>query len=246
MSLSIVVSLLFLIGSGISSSEESSGWKTLFNGADLSGWEVQCLEEDRGKEFWKVSEGTLLCDSIRRPDHDYVWLVSEEEFEDFELRLEFQAYRESPGNSGVQVRSRYDQSPTAPRGGWLDGPQIDIHPPTPWRTGLIYDETREESRWISPSREDWRIEPSDGPDTWVFKYAGEADEWNDLRIVCEGTRILTELNGIVVTDFDGKGILDSEAHLRRNVGMKGHLALQLHDGDELKIRFRNIRIRLIH
>jgi hypothetical protein len=27
--------------------------------------------------------------------------------------------------------------------------------------------------------------------------------------------------------------------------MKGHLALQLHAGDELKIRFRNIRIRPI-
>ena len=108
-------------------------------------------------------------DSMGRPDHDYVWLVSEAEFEDFELRVEFQAYRESPGNSGVQIRSRYDQSLNAPRGGWLDGPQIDIHPPALWRTGLIYDQTREESRWISPSLHDWSIEPSDGPDTWQFK-----------------------------------------------------------------------------
>ena len=245
MNLSIVVSLFFLLYSSISSSEESTGWQSLFNGRDLHGWDVRCLEKDRNKEFWKVSNGTLLCDSLGQPDHNYVWLVSETEFGNFELRLEFQAYRESPGNSGIQIRSRYDQSSDAPRGGWLDGPQIDIHPPAPWRTGLIYDETREERRWISPSLQDWSIEPSDGPETWKFKYADEEDGWNDLRIVCKGTRIRTELNGIVMTDFDGKGILNNEAHLRRNVGMKGHLALQLHDGDELKIRFRNIRIRPI-
>jgi len=245
MNLSIVVNLFLLIGTSISSSAESPGWQSLFNGRDLRGWDVRCLEKDRNKEFWKVSNGTLLCNSMGRPDHDYVWLVSEAEFENFELRVEFEAYRESPGNSGVQIRSRYDQNSNAPRGGWLDGPQIDIHPPAPWRTGLIYDETREEGRWISPSLQDWNIEPSDGPDTWQFKYADEEDGWNDLRIVCEGTRIRTELNGIVMTDFDGEGILNNEAHLRHHVGMKGHLALQLHDGDELKIRFRNIRIRPI-
>jgi hypothetical protein len=245
MSLSVVVSLFLLISTSISSSADSPGWHSLFNGKDLSGWEVRCLEKDRHKEFWKASNGILLCDSMGRPDHDYVWLVSEEEFDDFELRLEFQAYRESPGNSGVQIRSRYDPSSSAPQGGWLDGPQIDIHPPAPWRIGLIYDETREERRWISPSLPDWNIEPSNGPDSWRFKYADEEDGWNDLRIVCEGSRIRTELNGIVMTDFDGTGILNNEAHLRHHVGMNGHIALQLHAGDELKIRFRNIRIRPI-
>jgi hypothetical protein len=39
----------------------------------------------------------------------------------------------SPGNTAVQFRSRYDASATAPNGGWLDGPQVDIHPPAPFR-----------------------------------------------------------------------------------------------------------------
>ncbi|MGW8180398.1 MAG: 3-keto-disaccharide hydrolase [bacterium] len=121
MNLSIVVNLFLLCGTTISSSAESPEWQSLFNARDLRGWEIRCLEEDRNKEFWKVSNGTLLCDSMGRPDHDYVWLVSEAEFENFELRVEFQAYRESPGNSGVQIRSRYDQRLTAPRGvGWTD------------------------------------------------------------------------------------------------------------------------------
>src|SRR5512137_2591493 len=32
-------------------------------------------------------------------------------------------------------------------------------------------------------------------------------------------------------------------HLRHNVGRSGHFALQLHSGDELKIRFKDIELR---
>jgi hypothetical protein len=159
--------------------EAVPGAVSLFNGKDLSGWHVQCRPADRARSFWKVEDGAIVCDSMGRNDHDYVWLMSDEEFADFELRLQFQAYRDSPGNSGVQFRSRFDPSVD---GGWLDGPQVDIHPPADmsWRTGLIYDETREEN---------------------------------------------------------------NAAHVRRGVGRVGHLALQLHSGDELRIRFRNIVLR---
>ena len=47
MNLSIVVSLSFLIGTSISSFTESPGWQSLFNGKDLRGWKVRCLEEDQ-------------------------------------------------------------------------------------------------------------------------------------------------------------------------------------------------------
>jgi hypothetical protein len=90
--------------------------------------------------------------------HNYVWLMTEREFTDFELRLKFQAFRDSPGNSGVQFRSRFDEMAN---GGCLDGPQVDINPPpeSSWRTGLIYDETRGEQRWVFPSLKDWCIGP---------------------------------------------------------------------------------------
>ncbi len=161
----------------------------------------------------------------------------------FELRLTFQAYRDAPGNSGIQIRSRYDAGPDAPRGGWLDGPQIDVHPPRPWRIGLIYDETREERRWISPSLKDWNIDESYAPKQWRFKYADEEDGWNTLQIIAQGTRIQTILNGLVMTDFEGAGVLDNEAHHAHDVGLTGHIALQLHDGDEIHIRFKDIQLR---
>lgn len=215
----------------------------LFNGEDLTGWSVKAVPADSGLAFWSVVDGAIEGNSMGRPEHDQVWLVHEAEFGDFELSLQFQAYRDSPGNSGVQVRSRYDTSADVPGGGYLDGPQVDVHPPTPWRTGMIYDETRGEQRWVSPSLPDWRMPDSLKPEEWRFEFADEGDGWNDLRIVCEETRIRTFLNGIQMRDFDGAGILDNEAHRARDVGIRGHVALQIHVNDELRIRYRRIVVR---
>ncbi len=214
----------------------------LFNGRDLTGWTVMAVPADQDQTWWSVVDGAIEANSMGRPDHDQVWLMHEAEFDDFELNLQFQAFHDSPGNSGVQVRSRYDAAPDAPRGGYLDGPQVDIHPPTPWRTGMIYDETRGVQRWVDPSLPDWRMPDSLKPAEWRFFFADEGAGWNDLKILCRGTRITSILNGIVMRDFEGAGILDSEAHQARKVGLTGHIALQLHVGDETRIRFRNIRV----
>lgn len=228
------------LGFGAESGE--AGWTPLFNGRDLTGWTVKCQPQDREKVYWKVDEGSILCDSMGRKDHNYVWLLSDREFGDFELRLKFQAYRDNPGNSGLQFRSRFDATA---EGGWLDGPQVDIHPPAPmsWRTGLIYDETREERRWICPDLKDSGMPAKYKPAQHVFKYADEGDGWNALTLVCRGTRVKTILNGVTVTDWDGRGVLDNAAHVKHNVGRAGHFALQLHTGDELRIRFKDIVIR---
>lgn len=237
--------VLILASSGCTSTPPGqSHWTPLFNGRDLSGWGVKCQPQDREKTFWTVENGAILCDSMGRKDHNYVWLLSEKEFGDFELRLKFQASQDSPGNSGLQFRSRFDDTAT---GGWLDGPQVDIHPPASmsWRTGLIYDETREERRWISPSLKNANMEPQFKPASYVFKYAEDGDGWNDLILICRGTHVKTILNGVVRTDWDGAGVLDNASHVRHNVGRVGHFALQLHAGDQLRIRFRDIRIKTL-
>ncbi len=218
-------------------------WQELFDGHSLAGWKVNCLPADANQEFWTVRDGAIECDSIGRKNHHYVWLMHESEWADFELELEFQAFRASPGNTGIQIRSRFDATPSAPNGGWLDGPQVDIHPPTPFRTGLIYDETRTEKRWIFPSLPNYKIDPRPTPDGFTFHYAEDANRWNRLRIVARGTSISTELNGVTIATFDGTGLLDNDAHRQLNVGLRGQIALQLHVKDELKVRYRALRIR---
>ena len=175
-----------------------------------------------------------------RPDHDYVWLVTDNEYSDFVLRLRFQAYRDSPGNSGVQIRSRYDD-----QAGWLDGPQVDIHPPGPWRTGMIWDETRGSGPLAVPAGAQRQVgEPVDGqpgPRRSTMRTRSPPGTLLEIRAV--GTAIDVVLNGIPVTSYDGATVLDDEVHRERAVGLRGHIALQIHTGDQLKIRFRDIAVR---
>ena len=46
-----------------------------------------------------------------------------------------------------------------------------------------------------------------------------------------------------VTDYDGKGVLDDEAHRSHNVGLQGHIALQIHPGGPTRLRFRDVVVR---
>lgn len=222
-------------------------WETLFNGENLDGWSVRCLEADRGKLYWSVEEGCIVCNSMGDRDHNYVWLMSDKEFSDFHLKLKFQLFRESSGNSGVQFRSRYDDSATANYGGWLNGPQADIHGPVPMRTGLIYDETEGVRRWIHPSLPDWKIALEQAPEsaleTRLFYFEDDPESWNNMEIICRGMSIQTLVNGNQVTDFNGEGILDDNAHQTWEVGEVGFVAFQLHMSDELKIKFKDILIR---
>lgn len=234
----LVIYLLLHSQYGISQGK----WVKLFNGKDMTGWSVQCRANDKDKTFWVVEDGTILCNSIGKKDHQHVWLVTDGEYADFKLKLKFQAYKDSPGNCGVQIRCRYDDLPG--NGGWMNGPQVDINPakPMPWRTGLIYDETYEERRWIYPDLKNWNMPAEYEPRRYKIRYAEDNNEWNDLVIICKGMHIKTIVNGIVVSDWDGTGVLDNAFHQKHNVGKSGHIGLQLHDADQLKIRFKDIRI----
>ena len=68
---------------------------SLFNGKDLSGWEIY------GTEKWYVEDGLLICES--GPDAEYGYLGTEKTYKDFELTLEFK--QQADGNSGVFFRS---------------------------------------------------------------------------------------------------------------------------------------------
>lgn len=233
---------LLLLAVGFFSSCASSKWVSLFNGKDLAGWHIECRQQDREKAYWMVDSGTILCNSLGDKKHHYVWLVSDKKYDDFILTFRFQAYRESKGNSGVQFRSCYDP---ALKGGWLNGPQADIHPKEPmtWRTGMIYDETFEVQRWLAPARQNWSMTKDYEPKEHVFKFSDEGNGWNEMVLICRGNQVKTIVNGIVRSDFDGTGILDDFVHEVRKSGKKGHIAFQLHRNDELKIRFKDIMIK---
>lgn len=226
---------------------DTAQWKALFNNKNLEGWEVKSVKEDQQFNFWSVKDGAIIVNSIGETAHDYSWLQTKKEYADFELKLKFQSYRESTGNSGVQIRSRYDSEGKVKASslrGWLDGPQVDIHPSDPWRTGFIYDETRAHQRWIYPDLPDWNIDKSVyAPKHFRHYYADESPHWNDLVIICRGTHITTIVNDILVADYDGRGVLDDAWHQKYGIDKKGFIALQLHKEDQLKMAFKDIMIR---
>jgi hypothetical protein len=70
------------------------GYKSLFNGTDLAGWEGGGA---KAEACWQVEQGLLMCTGQKGP-----WLRSKEQYGDLNLRLE---YKIKPGgNSGVYVR----------------------------------------------------------------------------------------------------------------------------------------------
>jgi hypothetical protein len=207
------------------------GFTPLFDGKTLSGWTVNCLPKDRqqAKLDWTVDQGTILANTIGRKEHFYILLATNKEYGDFVLRLRFQVERGVTGNSGIQIRSRYN-----PETGWMQGPQIDIDPPNPQgTTGKLWNEGPGPHRWLSN-------EPIRG---YKFFYADQGSGWNDLEIAAQGMRIRSVLNGVTVVDYDGAGVLDDELHKKHNVGTKGVIGLQIHSNDELKLRFKDIRIK---
>jgi len=219
---------------------QSDDWISLFNGKKLDGWQVKCRSQDKDKrDYWTVVDGTITAETPPGSKHHYIWLLTEEEFGDFELRLKAQTYASSTGNSGIQVRSRYDNE-----AGWLDGPQVDINPPGPWRNGFIYDETRGAQVWLWPDvGRPANAKPGHAPEGWKWLHADDQAVWNDVRIVCNGKKIKTIINGVAVADYDGAGRLDDEAHQKRNVGMNGHIGLQIHPGGQMLIRFKEVEVR---
>jgi len=224
-----------------SAKEAKRPWVPLFDGKTLAGWQVKCRAKDKDKRYWKVTGGAITADVPDRSKHHYIWLLTKKEYADFELRLKVQTFRGSRGNSGIQVRSRYDDD-----AGWLDGPQVDINPPGPWRNGFLYDETRGAQIWLSPLvGKPSLARPHHAPKGWKWTHADRADAWNDVHILCRGMRIKTVVNGVTVVDYDGKGRLDDVHHRRRNVGLKGHIGLQIHPGGSMRVRFKDIRIRLL-
>jgi hypothetical protein len=226
----IALSCLCFSPGGVGADANEAGFLPLFDGKTLGGWTINCLPKDNalGATAWTVDHGTILANTAGHMEHFYIMLVTEKEYGDFVLRLRLQVERGVTGNSGIQIRSRYNRET-----GWMEGPQIDINPPGPELTGKLWNEGPGPHRWLS--NETIKGEK--------FYYADQEDGWNDLEITAQGMRIRSVLNGVTVVDYDGAGVLDDAEHRKINVGTRGMIGLQIHSYQELKLRFKDIRIK---
>lgn len=93
----------------------------IFNGKDLTGWQIY------GTEKWFVEKGELICESGL--DKAYGYLGTDKSYKDFELTLMFK--QEADGNSGVFFHSSITGTRVA---GW----QVEVAPKG-HDTGGIYE-----------------------------------------------------------------------------------------------------------
>ena len=203
--------------------EDEAGFRPIFDGATLDGWE--------GKPgWWSVENGAIT--SISTPDkpvknaHYLFWTGGRPS--DFELRFSYQL---AGGNSGVQFRSR--KLP-----GWdAFGYQADIEAGDKW-TGAIFAHQRGGVALRGQS-----VDIDESGKRVVLPFADPAglkafvrkDGWNDYRIVAQGSEMALFINGHLMCHANDRD--------RQRALNEGWIGLQMHPGPPMTVRFKNLRLR---
>lgn len=198
---------------------EGEGWESLFNGENLSGWEVP----EAAEGSWSVVDGVIDCDprSTQRGDRS---LYSEESFGDFVLHVEWRI-KDTPAEYEMPVvlpdgTHKTDEEgeritisrPNADSGIYLRGTgkaQVNIWM-WPIGSGEVYGYRNDESM---PAE----VRAGVTPETRADKPVGE---WNEFVITMKGDRLTVVLNDEKVIDgAELPGVPES-----------GPIALQYHGG----------------
>ncbi len=198
----ILVGLLAaLVAFPLTKEEKKEGFKPIFNGKNLKGW-------DGDPRLWTVEQGVLVGSTDGNKITGNTFLISDKEYGDFELRLKIKLRNH---NSGIQFRSEKVMP------GWVvKGLQADAAQGNWW--GSIYDEKGKRGVIVNG----WK-----GKGEKVVK----ADDWNDVTIYCKGDEIRITLNGLVTSE------------LKDSTKLSGILGLQLHAGPDMRVEFRDVRLK---
>ena len=189
------------------------GWTDLLNQNDLIGWEGD-------KSYWSITNGILSSrvETLEKP----AYLLTEMEYSNFELRLQFRLMNE--GGSGVQYRTVRNASGEQPL---VTGHQVEIGFVTHsgenaknvvgdvFGTGMIQSE-------IAVAQPVQRTAINE-----VYRHR----DWNQLVIRCDGPREVIELNGVTTSEI-----------YNVKAPKSGRIGFQLFDAKVPQIEFRNVWI----
>lgn len=144
----------------------------------------------------------------------YGYLVTDQAYRDFDLRVRFKG--EAKGNSGLFYHSKITGA--SKDGPDIEGVQAEVDPTPGQHTGGLYE---------SGGR-GWLIQP-----TPEGEKALKPGEWNLLEVSAHGSHVITRLNGMVIADYhdDAPKFTD------------GAIALQIHTGGGVKVRWKDLEIR---
>jgi putative heme-binding domain-containing protein len=215
------------------------GFRKLFDGRSLTGWEGR-------PGFWSVEDRAITGRTTKEnPLKGNTFLFARAGgkdlvVDDFELRLSYRITADNDkgfANSGIQYRSQN-------RGNFVAaGYQADMEA-GPQHSGILYDEAGgaggrgimagrgEMVTWTSSGKKEitGRLGSSEEIQAKIKK-----DDWNEYVVIARGNHLQHFINGVPTVD-----VFDDAAAKRLESGI---LALQLHAGEPMTVRFKDIRIK---
>jgi hypothetical protein len=184
------------------------GFTALFNGKDLTGW------KPTGKaEVWTAEGGAIVVEKGGGG-----WLLTEQEYGDFELRLEYKLSKAA--NSGIALRTPDKGDPA------YVGMEIQLIDDEGWpgkladyqHTGSIYD-----------------VVPASKTNN---KPVGQ---WNAIHIVCNGSKVRVDVNGQTVVDANLEDSKEKKGAKHPGLSRgKGHIGFQSYN---TRVEFRNVFVK---
>jgi Domain of Unknown Function (DUF1080) len=167
----------------------ADGFKPLFNGKNLDGWEGDPL-------LWKAQDGMIVGSTEGHPLEYNNFLSTKKTYANFILKTQVKLRNH---NSGIQFRSEY-----VPDLKWaVRGYQVDMAGDNYW--GNIYEERGKRGTMV----DGWK-----GKGEKVVKLK----DWNDIELLCEGDRINVKLNGLETADLHDSLKLDGIIALQLHKG----------------------------
>lgn len=205
----------------------SDGYTVLFDGVSTAGWHR--YGGGSPGPSWKVMNGELILDSAAKMDGGN--LVSNEEYENFDLKLEWKIAQK--GNSGILFGVHEDSVQF--KEPYYTGPEMQVvdnegHPDgkiVKHQAGDLYDLIACSTKTVKP-----------------------AGEWNEAEIKLQNGKLDLFLNGtnvVSTTMWDDKWNAMVKASKFKEwpafgTFKKGHIVLQDHGN---MVSFRNIRIKTL-
>lgn len=226
--LCFIVNVIYAQQNILTPQEKKDGWKLLFNGKDLSSWHSY-LQKTPGNG-WKVEDEAIFINQSDKTA-DNIDLTTDEEFENFDLKLEFKT--DTCANSGVMF---YVHESPEYQNSWETGPEMQIddvecgpdhlHPMN--RMGTLYDLYPVDSEYIGVSGKWYQFE--------IKANKGHVELFEEGHKVVDATLWNQHWKDLIAAvkfkDIPGFGTFK-----------KGRIAFQ--GTENGKIWFRNIKIKQI-
>jgi len=222
----LAASLILLFTSSLFAEE---GFKPVFDGKSLAGW--NCRPESEEKN-WRVVEGKIVGKGAGRESY----LMFEEELGDFELKFCYRLL--TKGNTGVEVRGK----PVKGKASRLHGYHADIGHVGIGDKVLGAWDFHENNRGDYLAKRGQRVTiGEDGKKRWeeiegAMQVADvKKHEWNEVQIFAKGNRMWFTINGKIASE-----VIDNETAKRLD---RGFIGFQLHGGDTMVVEFKDIELK---